>query len=116
MKVWCISIVLLILFVHISEVQSLLNDNGQRPKAAASPRTTPPAKNIKKVKKSFPAESLLSPRFYENTCPEAEAIIHRRMRAWINRNPSLAPAIIRLHFHDCAVRVHLFLQPYFHKS
>ncbi|XP_030487032.2 peroxidase 7-like [Cannabis sativa] len=53
---------------------------------------------------NLPAEALLSVSHYRKTCPDAEAIIHRRMRAWINKDPTLAPAIIRLHFHDCAVR------------
>ncbi|PON39159.1 Peroxidase [Trema orientale] len=53
---------------------------------------------------NLPPEALLSVSHYVKTCPDAEAIIHRRMRAWINKDPTLAPAIIRLHFHDCAVR------------
>ncbi|KAA0054724.1 hypothetical protein IC582_026519 [Cucumis melo] len=50
------------------------------------------------------AASLLSHNFYHRTCPDAEGIIHRKVLAWINKDFTLAPALIRLHFHDCAVR------------
>ncbi|KAL5568780.1 hypothetical protein UlMin_025355 [Ulmus minor] len=53
---------------------------------------------------SPPAAAFLSANHYAKTCPDAEGIIHRYMRAWLTKDPSLAPAIIRLHFHDCAVR------------
>lgn len=55
------------------------------------------------------AASLLSHNFYHRTCPDAEGIIHRKVLAWINKDFTLAPALIRLHFHDCAVRVSIII-------
>ncbi|XP_057948377.1 peroxidase 7-like [Malania oleifera] len=46
----------------------------------------------------------LSFTYYENTCPDLETIVHQKMEAWIKQDFTLAPSIIRLHFHDCAVR------------
>ncbi|CAN0877450.1 Peroxidase 7 [Linum grandiflorum] len=46
----------------------------------------------------------LSPTYYQEKCPGAEGIIHNKVRAWIKKDPTLAAALIRLHFHDCAVR------------
>ncbi|XP_022149624.1 peroxidase 7-like [Momordica charantia] len=54
-----------------------------------------------------PAASLLSHSYYQRTCPDAEGIIHRKVQAWINKDSTLAPALIRLHFHDCTVRMDL---------
>ncbi|GLT69042.1 hypothetical protein SLA2020_412240 [Shorea laevis] len=50
-----------------------------------------------------PADDL-SVDFYEKTCPNAEDIISERLGAWFDKDSTLAPSIIRLHFHDCAVR------------
>ncbi|KAM0943739.1 putative peroxidase [Dioscorea sansibarensis] len=46
----------------------------------------------------------LSFTYYEKTCPNMEAIVHRKVSKWIKEDPTLAAALIRLHFHDCAVR------------
>ncbi|KAL5159737.1 Peroxidase 7 [Glycine soja] len=58
-------------------------------------------------KKSFkpllPPEALLSIGHYHTTCPDVEGIISQKVAAWVKKDPTLAPAIIRLHFHDCAV-------------
>ncbi|XP_043688013.1 peroxidase 7-like [Telopea speciosissima] len=50
-----------------------------------------------------PAESLAI-SYYQNSCPEAEAIIYRKVNQWVNSDYTLAAAILRLHFHDCAIR------------
>ncbi|KAJ6317919.1 hypothetical protein OIU76_013463 [Salix suchowensis] len=47
---------------------------------------------------------LLSGSYYFKTCPAAEEIIFRKMKAWFRKDYTLAASIIRLHFHDCAVR------------
>ncbi|KAG0481570.1 hypothetical protein HPP92_012428 [Vanilla planifolia] len=46
----------------------------------------------------------LSFGFYSRTCPNMEAIVHHKVHNWGARDPTLLPALIRLHFHDCAVR------------
>lgn len=47
----------------------------------------------------------LRKKFYEETCPEAENIVHNIV--WKNAalNPTLAAKLLRVHFHDCFVRV-----------
>ncbi|KAI5650743.1 hypothetical protein M9H77_36748 [Catharanthus roseus] len=43
--------------------------------------------------------------YYEKTCPSAEAIVKNTVRkAYENNDTGIAPALIRLHFHDCFVR------------
>ncbi|KAJ7949030.1 Peroxidase [Quillaja saponaria] len=54
--------------------------------------------------KKLPAEAFLSFDHYHKTCPDAESIISQKVAAWVKKDPTLAPAIIRLHFHDCTVR------------
>lgn len=59
----------------------------------------------KRAPKTSPAEVNLSFDHYDVTCPNLEDIIHRKVQAWVNRDKTLAPSLIRLHFHDCVVRV-----------
>lgn len=47
----------------------------------------------------------LSPYFYQKSCPNLEKIVRQTMRDFINRAPSLAGPLLRMHFHDCFVRV-----------
>ncbi|KAL6650206.1 hypothetical protein ACP70R_009131 [Stipagrostis hirtigluma subsp. patula] len=42
--------------------------------------------------------------YYASTCPDAEAIVRDAMERQHYRDPTLAPAIIRMLFHDCFVR------------
>lgn len=43
--------------------------------------------------------------FYEKTCPNAEAIVKETMDQVMAVAPSLGAPLLRLHFHDCFVRV-----------
>ncbi|CAL0310274.1 unnamed protein product [Lupinus luteus] len=52
----------------------------------------------------LPPEAFLSVGHYHATCPNAEGIISQTVAAWVKKDPTLAPSIIRLHFHDCAIR------------
>jgi peroxidase len=47
----------------------------------------------------------LSEDFYSDTCPDVLDIIEQKVGEWIQKDSTLAPSILRLHFHDCAVRV-----------
>lgn len=49
----------------------------------------------------------LSFTYYAKSCPTMEAVVHNKVAKWIKTDPTLSPAIIRLHFHDCAIRVTL---------
>jgi hypothetical protein len=53
----------------------------------------------------LPFTNLLSFGYYRHSCPDLERIINRKLKHWIHKDPTLAPSLIRLHFHDCAVTV-----------
>lgn len=43
--------------------------------------------------------------FYAKSCPKAEKIVKDYVNKHIPNAPSLAASFIRMHFHDCFVRV-----------
>jgi peroxidase len=47
----------------------------------------------------------LDPAFYSRSCPKVEEIVREEMVRIISAAPSLAGPLLRLHFHDCFVRV-----------
>ncbi|KAK9152247.1 hypothetical protein Syun_010556 [Stephania yunnanensis] len=49
-------------------------------------------------------QSFLSIDYYHKTCPQLEGIIQNKVSAMINKDYTMAPSLLRLHFHDCAVR------------
>ncbi|KAK7336317.1 hypothetical protein VNO77_16854 [Canavalia gladiata] len=50
------------------------------------------------------AFSELKVGFYESSCPEAESIVQKVVQKRFNRDKSITAALLRMHFHDCAVR------------
>ncbi|KAM1332010.1 hypothetical protein TB1_043662 [Malus domestica] len=42
--------------------------------------------------------------FYSRTCPAAESIVKQTVQTHFNSNPSVAPGLLRMHFHDCFVQ------------
>ncbi|KAL6006302.1 Peroxidase 25 [Asimina triloba] len=42
--------------------------------------------------------------FYASTCPDSESIVRSTIEAHFHRDPTIAPALLRLHFHDCFVQ------------
>lgn len=43
--------------------------------------------------------------YYQQTCPQAERIIRSSVRSLFRKQPQIAPALLRLAFHDCFVEV-----------
>ncbi|XP_026378003.1 cationic peroxidase 2-like [Papaver somniferum] len=42
--------------------------------------------------------------FYSSSCPRAEAIIRSTVNTHFRSNPTIAPGLLRMHFHDCFVQ------------
>lgn len=57
-------------------------------------------------------DEALSFLHYHRSCPEVERIIHNTVKKWVAKDYTLAPAIMRLHFHDCAIRVRISVNCY----
>ncbi|KAK7264931.1 hypothetical protein RJT34_32544 [Clitoria ternatea] len=49
-------------------------------------------------------QAQLKTGFYSTTCPSAEAIIRSTVVSYFNKDPTIAPGLLRLHFHDCFVQ------------
>ncbi|XP_037406938.1 peroxidase 56-like isoform X1 [Triticum dicoccoides] len=52
-----------------------------------------------------PAAAGLAIGFYNKTCPKAEELVLEEMRDIVHEDRTLGPALLRLLFHDCFVRV-----------
>lgn len=50
-------------------------------------------------------DDFLSFSYYAKSCHKFESIVHKKVNEWVKKDSTLAAALIRLHFHDCAVRV-----------
>jgi len=53
---------------------------------------------------STDCEAHLSPKFYDNTCPNALSTIRTAIRTAVSRERQMAASLVRLHFHDCFVQ------------
>lgn len=47
----------------------------------------------------------LSLHYYKKTCPKVESIVKKETARIISAAPTLAAPFLRMHFHDCFVRV-----------
>lgn len=57
----------------------------------------------------------LRKNFYKNSCPQAEKRVREIVWSKAQNNPSLGAKLLRMHYHDCFVRVcvhhpHAFMQ------
>lgn len=51
------------------------------------------------------SEAQLTTDFYDSSCPQAASIVKQKVDAIVDADRGLAAALMRLHFHDCFVRV-----------
>jgi hypothetical protein len=51
------------------------------------------------------ARAQLHEKFYSESCPSVEDVVRREMVRALSLAPSLAGPLLRMHFHDCFVRV-----------
>jgi len=47
----------------------------------------------------------LSLNYYENTCPKAECIVAKAVKDATAKDKTVPAALLRMHFHDCFIRV-----------
>lgn len=45
--------------------------------------------------------------YYKKSCPSLENVVNKTTAQFILPAKSLAPALLRMHFHDCFVRVRI---------
>lgn len=57
---------------------------------------------------------LLQVGFYSDSCPDAEATVAGAVQDAAANDPTILPALLRLQFHDCFVKV--ISSSYFHVS
>ncbi|KAK6134850.1 hypothetical protein DH2020_031391 [Rehmannia glutinosa] len=62
------------------------------------------ARNLLLFKEAQANAQNLRTNFYRRTCPNVESIVNQTTARFISRAPSLAAALLRMHFHDCFVR------------
>lgn len=56
----------------------------------------------------------LSMNYYIMTCPFAEPIIKNIVNRALQDDPTLAAGLVRMHFHDCFIEVHIYMHIYTH--
>lgn len=47
----------------------------------------------------------LYPQFYDHSCPKAQQIVQSIVAKAVAREARMAASLLRLHFHDCFVKV-----------
>ncbi|PIM99905.1 Peroxidase [Handroanthus impetiginosus] len=80
-------------------------EEGEEEHKEAAPNLNEPGFVSKPVEESGTEPSLegLREGFYEQSCPQAENVVNEIINKHFRRDPTLAPAFVRLFFHDCFV-------------
>lgn len=52
-----------------------------------------------------PSGTALSTTYYDQTCPKAESIIRKAVKKSMVNDITVPAALLRMHFHDCFIRV-----------
>lgn len=47
----------------------------------------------------------LCPEYYDKSCPQAKEIVWSMVAKAVAKEPRMAASLLRLHFHDCFVKV-----------
>ena len=55
---------------------------------------------------TFSSGSALSSNYYAKTCPNVDSIIANAVKSAVSRDKTLPAALLRMHFHDCFIRVY----------
>lgn len=51
----------------------------------------------------------LSTNYYDHTCPQLEATVTAAVKKALVNDHTVPAALLRMHFHDCFIRVYSFL-------
>lgn len=54
-------------------------------------------------------QGYLYPQFYDHSCPQAQQIVKSVVAQAVARDRRMAASLLRLHFHDCFVKVNICL-------
>lgn len=60
---------------------------------------------------SFDVQAL-SPHYYDHTCPQADHIVTNAVKKAMSNDKTVPAALLRMHFHDCFVRVTTTYKPH----
>lgn len=63
----------------------------------------------------FSCVNALSSNYYDKTCPDAESTITQVVRKAMWNDKTVPAALLRMHFHDCFVRVKLLILLYINR-
>jgi hypothetical protein len=64
----------------------------------------------------FGADSGLNMNYYLMSCPFVEPVVKNVVNRALDNDPTLAAALVRMHFHDCFIQVILKGMYFFHFS